>query len=53
MSARDTARGQRGAIAWMAGNSVAANLLMLVFLVGGLVGLSSIATAFNTFLEEI
>lgn len=28
--------GPRGAIAWMAGNTVAANLLMAVFLVGGL-----------------
>ena len=28
--------GPRGAIAWMAGNTVAANLLMMVFLVGGL-----------------
>ena len=28
--------GPRGAIAWMAGNTVAANLLMVVFLVGGL-----------------
>lgn len=28
---------QRGSIAWMAGNSVAANLLMLVLLVGGLI----------------
>ncbi|SIN95241.1 efflux RND transporter permease subunit [Halodesulfovibrio marinisediminis] len=27
----------RGAVAWMAGNSVAANLLMLVLLIGGLV----------------
>ncbi|MFH2092362.1 MAG: efflux RND transporter permease subunit [Pseudomonadota bacterium] len=27
---------QKGAIAWMAGNSVAANLLMFIFLVGGL-----------------
>jgi len=27
----------RGPIAWMAGNSVAANLLMLIFLVGGLI----------------
>ena len=27
----------RGPIAWMAGHSVAANLLMLVFLVGGLI----------------
>ena len=27
----------RGAVAWMAGNSVAANLLMLILLVGGLV----------------
>lgn len=27
----------RGALAWMAGNSVLANLLMLVFLVGGLI----------------
>lgn len=31
-----------GAIAWMAGNSVAANLLMVVFLVGGLVFASQI-----------
>lgn len=31
----------RGAVAWMAGNSVAANLLMLVLLVGGLVLSSS------------
>ena len=30
------AQGPRGAIAWMAGNTVAANLLMVVFLVGGL-----------------
>ena len=29
-------QGPRGAIAWMAGNTVAANLLMAVFLVGGL-----------------
>ncbi len=28
---------RRGPIAWMAGNSVAANLIMLVFLVGGLI----------------
>ncbi len=28
--------GPRGAVAWMAGNTVAANLLMAVFLVGGL-----------------
>ena len=28
----------RGPIAWMAGNSVAANLLMLFLLVGGLIG---------------
>lgn len=28
---------KRGAIAWMAGNSVAANILMLFFLVGGLI----------------
>ncbi|WP_321495375.1 efflux RND transporter permease subunit [uncultured Desulfobacter sp.] len=28
--------GPKGAIAWMAGNTVAANLLMVVFLVGGL-----------------
>lgn len=27
----------RGAVAWMAGNSVAANLLMILFLVGGLI----------------
>ncbi|WP_066854122.1 efflux RND transporter permease subunit [Halodesulfovibrio spirochaetisodalis] len=27
----------RGAVAWMAGNSVAANLLMFIFLIGGLV----------------
>ena len=27
----------KGPIAWMAGHSVAANLLMLVFLVGGLI----------------
>lgn len=30
-------RNQRGAIAWMAGNPVAANLIMLVCLVGGLI----------------
>jgi multidrug efflux pump subunit AcrB len=29
---------ERGPIAWMAGHSVTANLLMLVFLVGGLIG---------------
>ncbi len=28
---------EKGAIAWMAGNSVAANLLMIVLLVGGLI----------------
>jgi len=28
---------QRGALAWMAGNSVAANLIMLLFLIGGLI----------------
>jgi len=29
--------GRRGPLAWMAGNSVAANLLMVVFLIGGLI----------------
>ncbi len=29
-------QGPRGAMAWMAGNTVAANLLMAIFLVGGL-----------------
>lgn len=33
----DSHPAKRGPIAWMAGNSVAANLLMLVFLVGGLI----------------
>jgi len=28
---------KRGPLAWMAGNSVAANLLMIVLLVGGLI----------------
>ncbi|GAB7023591.1 efflux RND transporter permease subunit [Salidesulfovibrio brasiliensis] len=36
MADRDTTA-PRGPIAWMAGNSIAANLLMLVLLVGGLV----------------
>ncbi|MEF2229774.1 MAG: efflux RND transporter permease subunit, partial [Pseudodesulfovibrio sp.] len=30
-------RRERGAIAWMAGNSIAANLMMVMFLVGGLI----------------
>ncbi|MDD3311161.1 efflux RND transporter permease subunit [Pseudodesulfovibrio sp.] len=30
-------RAERGAIAWMAGNSIAANLMMVLFLVGGLI----------------
>ncbi|MFO7976622.1 MAG: efflux RND transporter permease subunit [Candidatus Hydrogenedentota bacterium] len=30
---------ERGAIAWMAGNSIAANLIMVVFLVGGFLAL--------------
>jgi multidrug efflux pump subunit AcrB len=30
---------ERGAIAWMAGNSIAANLIMVVFLVGGFIAL--------------
>ena len=34
---RDKDSVSRGPIAWMAGHSVAANLLMLVFLVGGLI----------------
>jgi multidrug efflux pump subunit AcrB len=33
---------QRGPIAWMAGHSVAANLLMLVFLVGGAILISQV-----------
>ena len=32
-----TPPGPKGPIAWMAGNTVAANLLMAVFLVGGAV----------------
>ncbi len=36
-SAPDGDRRQSGPIAWMAGHSVAANLLMVVFLVGGLI----------------
>ena len=32
-----TDRRNRGPIAWMAGHTVAANLLMVVFLVGGLI----------------
>jgi len=38
---KDT-QNKHGAIAWMAGNSVAANLLMIVLLVGGLVWVSQI-----------
>ncbi|MBW1829135.1 MAG: efflux RND transporter permease subunit [Deltaproteobacteria bacterium] len=37
MEPTDTQKIARGPIAWMAGNSVAANLLMLVLLIGGLV----------------
>ena len=37
MEPSDTQKIDRGPIAWMAGNSVAANLLMLVLLIGGLV----------------
>lgn len=44
---------ERGAIAWMAGNPVAANLLMLVVMVGGLASLSSMTKEiFPTFPSE-
>jgi multidrug efflux pump subunit AcrB len=38
----DLQQNNRGPIAWMAGNSVAANLLMVVFLLGGLYFMSNI-----------
>jgi len=37
MSADSRSAGGKGAVAWMAGNSVAANLLMIVLVVGGLI----------------
>ena len=37
MTSKEKKEVQKGPIAWMAGNSVAANLLMLVFLIGGLI----------------
>ena len=37
MKKEDTNAAGRGPLAWMAGNSVIANLLMFVFLVGGLI----------------
>lgn len=42
MSTGNQSAKQTGAIAWMAGNSVAANLLMLLFLLGGAYGLWNI-----------
>ena len=39
---REAVNQPRGPIAWMAGNRVASNLLMLVFLVGGVVAFSTI-----------
>jgi multidrug efflux pump subunit AcrB len=39
MSSDSKNKRERGAIAWMASNPVAANLLMLVIVVGGLIGL--------------
>lgn len=38
----DLPQPSKGSIAWMAGNSVAANLLMLVLLIGGLIFMSQI-----------
>ncbi len=37
MSKTDTTDQPKGAIAWMVGNSVAANIIMVLFLVGGLI----------------
>ncbi|MBU1194327.1 MAG: efflux RND transporter permease subunit [Proteobacteria bacterium] len=45
---------EKGALAWMAGNSVAANLIMLVLLVGGLVmGLNIKQEVFPEFSSDI
>ena len=44
---------ERGIIAWMAGNPVAANLLMLVIMVGGLASLDMMTKeVFPTFPSE-
>ncbi|RJX35146.1 MAG: efflux RND transporter permease subunit [Desulfurivibrio sp.] len=42
MAARPSPESSRGAIAWMAGHSVAANLLMLTCLIGGFIFLQNI-----------
>lgn len=51
MSSKNQPSIHKGPIAWMAGNSVAANLLMLLFLVGGGVGLWNITKEVNPQLE--
>ncbi|MCB1708536.1 MAG: efflux RND transporter permease subunit, partial [Halioglobus sp.] len=44
---------ERGIVAWMAGNPVAANLLMLVIIVGGLASVDSITKeVYPTFPSE-
>jgi hypothetical protein len=44
---------ERGVIAWMACNPVAANLLMIVIMMGGLLGLNNITKeVFPTFPSE-
>lgn len=47
MSNKNQSPIQKGPIAWMSGNSVAANLLMLLFLVGGCFGLWRITKEVN------
>jgi len=51
--ANDTNQNNKGPIAWMAGNSVAANLMMVVLLVGGLIlGLQIKQEVFPEFSED-
>ena len=54
MREKHTPKSPRGPIAWMAGNSVAANLLMIVLLVGGLlVGLQIKQEVFPEFTTDM
>ncbi|MCP4642150.1 MAG: efflux RND transporter permease subunit [bacterium] len=46
MSAESASKKKPGPIAWMAGHSVAANLIMLIFIVGGVISLRNIQQEF-------